>query len=113
MNVLHNVVRVRIPELLTSVPIPDSFGGIFSLSRKYACTALYLLVKELLGLALFSGVSAALGYSVYFTIKARALGTPINPDIKKDQEKVVDFVDIESIGKKTSYCRCWKSKKVR
>ncbi|VDL61609.1 unnamed protein product [Hymenolepis diminuta] len=93
MNVFHNIVRVHIPDLLASVPIPDSF------------------MKDVLGLTLFSGISAALGYSVYFTVKNRAFSTHINTEIKKDQEKVVDFVDIESIGKKACFCRCWKSKK--
>lgn len=34
MNVFHNIVRVRIPDLLASVPIPDSLSGFSSLSRK-------------------------------------------------------------------------------
>ncbi|KAL5106865.1 hypothetical protein TcWFU_005526 [Taenia crassiceps] len=73
------------PDLLAAVPIPDTFSGLFSLSR----------------------------YSVYFTIKNRCFSQHINNLIKKDQEKVVDFVDIESIEKKSVYCRCWKSKKAR
>ncbi|VDK34883.1 unnamed protein product, partial [Taenia asiatica] len=66
---------------------------------------------EIIGLTIFSGVSAALGYSVYFTIKNRCFPHHINKLIKKDQEKVVDFIEIESIGRKGVYCRCWKSKK--
>ncbi|VDN98131.1 unnamed protein product [Rodentolepis nana] len=100
MNVLHNVVRVHIPGLLASVPIPDSFTGLFSLSP-----------KDILGLTLFSGFSAAIGYSIYFTVKNRGFSKQFNTEIKKDQEKVVDFVDIESINGKASFCRCWKSKK--
>ncbi|KAH9278012.1 CDGSH iron-sulfur domain-containing protein 2 -like protein A [Echinococcus granulosus] len=83
MNVLHGIVRVHIPELLASVPIPETFSGLFSLSR----------------------------YSVYFTMKNRYFSKHVNTLIKKDQEKVVDFIDIESIGRKAVYCRCWKSKK--
>ncbi len=71
-------------------------------------------VKELLGLTIFTGVSAAVGYSVYFTTKnfIHPSNGIINQTIKKDQEKVVDTVDIESIGDKKVFCRCWKSKKV-
>jgi len=29
--------------------------------------------------------------------------------IKKDQEKVVDFVNAEDLAEKVYYCRCWKS----
>lgn len=36
---------------------------------------------------------------------------PVNPDIKKDVAKVVDTVNIEDLGDKTAYCRCWRSKK--
>nr|CDS29709.1 expressed protein [Hymenolepis microstoma] len=83
MNVLHGVVRVHVPDLLASVPIPDSFTGLFSLSR----------------------------YSIYFSVKNRGFSKQFNTEVKKDQEKVVDFIDIESIGCKTCFCRCWKSKK--
>ncbi|KAL4423586.1 hypothetical protein ABPG77_004626 [Micractinium sp. CCAP 211/92] len=37
----------------------------------------------------------------------------VNPDIKKDVDKVVDFVAVPSdLGdkKSVSYCRCWRSK---
>jgi len=37
----------------------------------------------------------------------------LNESVKKDEPKVVDFVEIEDLDKeKTSYCRCWRSKKV-
>ncbi|KAK6474642.1 CDGSH iron-sulfur domain-containing protein 1-like [Huso huso] len=35
----------------------------------------------------------------------------VNLDIKKDSVKVVDSFDIEDIGSKAVYCRCWRSKK--
>eukprot|EP00243_Klebsormidium_subtile_P004764 TRINITY_DN18912_c0_g1_i1.p1 TRINITY_DN18912_c0_g1~~TRINITY_DN18912_c0_g1_i1.p1 ORF type:complete len:117 (-),score=11.55 TRINITY_DN18912_c0_g1_i1:150-500(-) len=34
---------------------------------------------------------------------------PLNPDIQKDNPKVVDTVDPTTIQKQTSYCRCWRS----
>ena len=38
---------------------------------------------------------------------------PINTcKLKPEVEKIVDFVDIEDVADKVSYCRCWKSKKV-
>lgn len=36
----------------------------------------------------------------------------INSLIKKNEEKVVDTVDVEDIGEKKVFCRCWKSAKV-
>ncbi|KAI3433392.1 hypothetical protein D9Q98_003208 [Chlorella vulgaris] len=43
-------------------------------------------------------------------VVVRASG-PINPDIKKDVDKVVDSVSLNDLdGKKqVSYCRCWRS----
>ena len=35
----------------------------------------------------------------------------VNECIKLDSNKVVDTVDIEDMGDKGVFCRCWKSKK--
>ena len=37
----------------------------------------------------------------------------VNSSISKDSPKVVHSFDMEDIGTKAVYCRCWKSKKVR
>lgn len=59
-------------------------------------------------------VVGGISYYSYQTIKkARQAGSgQINPDIRKDLKKVVDFIDIEDITEKASLCRCWKSKNV-
>ena len=36
----------------------------------------------------------------------------VNLSQKKDVDKVVDSFDIEDLGNKEVYCRCWRSKKV-
>lgn len=43
------------------------------------------------------------------TVVVRAEGAKINPDIKKDVDKVVDFVNTKDVEKKAVYCRCWRS----
>ncbi|KAF8060589.1 Cisd1 [Scenedesmus sp. PABB004] len=35
----------------------------------------------------------------------------VNPDIKKDTDKVVDMLKAEELPKKAVFCRCWRSKK--
>jgi CDGSH-type Zn-finger protein len=35
----------------------------------------------------------------------------VNPNIEKDSKKVVNSMDIEDIGDKIAFCRCWRSKK--
>ncbi|TRY90111.1 hypothetical protein DNTS_031604 [Danionella cerebrum] len=48
---------------------------------------------------------------------ARYLSSPstpksrVNIDISKDSPKVVHSFDMEDIGNKAVFCRCWKSKK--
>jgi hypothetical protein len=33
----------------------------------------------------------------------------VNLDIKKSESKVVDTIDIEDVGDKKVFCRCWRS----
>mmetsp|Transcript_38560 Transcript_38560/g.85840 ORF Transcript_38560/g.85840 Transcript_38560/m.85840 type:complete len:97 (+) Transcript_38560:99-389(+) len=35
----------------------------------------------------------------------------INPSIKKNEEKVADFVKVADLPKKAVYCRCWRTQK--
>jgi len=35
----------------------------------------------------------------------------VNQSIEKDKAKVVNMYDIEDLGDKVSFCRCWRSKK--
>lgn len=60
------------------------------------------------------GAALAVGYAAYltYTTSKKAPGSgQINPGIKKDQPKVVDTVDVEDLGNKAVFCRCWRSKK--
>lgn len=66
------------------------------------------------------GTAVAVSYAAYLTYQNAknkratldlAKGTPINPEIKKDQPKVVDTLDVEDLGNKSVFCRCWRSKK--
>lgn len=64
------------------------------------------------------GTALAVGYAAYLTYtssknskSAGARGNPINLNIKKDISKVVDNIDVEDLGNKAVFCRCWRSKK--
>ncbi|XP_064643534.1 CDGSH iron-sulfur domain-containing protein 2 homolog isoform X2 [Lineus longissimus] len=58
-----------------------------------------------------------ISFLIFVTARAFAPGCSdkkaacVNPDIKKNIEKVADTVDIEDIGEKAAFCRCWRSKK--
>lgn len=60
-------------------------------------------------------LGASVAAVTYLTYKAfcplSKKKTLINPDIRKDLDKVADVFDIEDIGDKVSFCRCWRSKK--
>lgn len=61
------------------------------------------------------GTAIAVGYAAYLTYstskKSDGGENHINPGIKKDQPKVVDNIDVEDLGNKAVFCRCWRSKK--
>lgn len=63
------------------------------------------------------GTAIAVGYAAYLTYSsAKQGGTAaksklINTNVKKDEPKVVDSIDVEDLGNKSVFCRCWKSKK--
>lgn len=68
------------------------------------------LVVSWIGTAIAVGYAAYLTYSTSKSSKG-ATGNPINLDIKKDIPKVVDNIDVEDLGNKSVFCRCWRSKK--
>ncbi|XP_043912408.1 CDGSH iron-sulfur domain-containing protein 1 [Protopterus annectens] len=66
----------------------------------------------ILGISLAAG-TAAVGYLAYrtFVSRGKCCKTRVNLDIQKDNPKVVHAFDIEDLGEKAVYCRCWRSKK--
>ncbi|KAL7877732.1 hypothetical protein SRHO_G00043750 [Serrasalmus rhombeus] len=57
--------------------------------------------------------AAAVGVLVYKTFfsKDKCAKPKVNLDFQKDNPKVVHAFDIEDLGDKAVYCRCWRSKK--
>jgi len=107
MNSISHVIRVSLPEYLKNLPVPDSFGGIFRLG-----------VTDWLSLTPLAAFFAGTAYLSYQALcpeahkKRAAKDKPkVNLNIKKDDPKVVDTVDIEDLGDKKVFCRCWRSKK--
>lgn len=57
-------------------------------------------------------VAAAGGFLVSQYLSSRSCKkSQVNMSISKDSPKVVHSFDMEDIGTKAVYCRCWKSKK--
>nr|XP_048307479.1 CDGSH iron-sulfur domain-containing protein 1 isoform X2 [Myodes glareolus] len=61
----------------------------------------------------FAAGTAALGYLAYkkFYGKDNRTKAMVNLQIQKDNPKVVHAFDMEDLGDKAVYCRCWRSKK--
>jgi CDGSH-type Zn-finger protein len=110
MHFLSHLIRETIPNYFRDLPVPDTFAGIFHLGF----ADLFRLTPLI---AVISG-------STYYTVRYLR-GEPeggaepvprvgkrgkVNLNIKKDSSKVVDTCDIEEIGDKKVFCRCWRSK---
>ncbi|XP_005618779.1 CDGSH iron-sulfur domain-containing protein 1 [Canis lupus familiaris] len=57
--------------------------------------------------------TATIGYLAYrrFYVKDHRNKSMVNLHIQKDNPKIVHAYDMEDLGDKTVYCRCWRSKK--
>ncbi|XP_009324240.1 PREDICTED: CDGSH iron-sulfur domain-containing protein 1 [Pygoscelis adeliae] len=91
-------------------------------SYKYLSNSTYSYIQTLVdqhvewiaAVSLAAG-AAAVGYLAYkkFLSKDKCCKAMVNPHIQKDNPKVVHAFDMEDLGDKAVYCRCWRSKKVR
>ncbi|KAJ8388233.1 hypothetical protein AAFF_G00136040 [Aldrovandia affinis] len=68
---------------------------------------------ELIALVSLTVGTAAVGALVYKTFFSKKTNckSKVNLDLQKDNPKVVHAFDIEDLGDKAVYCRCWRSKK--
>lgn len=55
-------------------------------------------------------LAIGVGYSVIRSLKRKDKGQ-VNLSVDKSNPKVVTSVDIEDLGNKVVFCRCWRSKK--
>ncbi|ESO93405.1 hypothetical protein LOTGIDRAFT_216266 [Lottia gigantea] len=102
MESVSTLVKVSLPNYLRNLPIPNSISGFAKLSG-----------SDWLSLVPFVGTVSLL---VYVTLQAFRQKSPkpsplVNLKVQKESSKVVNMVDIEDLGDKVCYCRCWRSKK--
>ncbi|EGV92250.1 CDGSH iron sulfur domain-containing protein 1, partial [Cricetulus griseus] len=71
------------------------------------------VAAEWIAAVTFAAGTAALGYLAYkkFYVKENRAKSMVNLQIQKDNPKVVHAFDMEDLGDKAVYCRCWRSKK--
>ena len=107
MEAVYHYFKVQLPGYFKALPLPKSFAGFATLTRSqwlqlmpffiFVFIFLYLLLSPFLS-PLFRG---------------RKPRPHINKKIKKTEKKVVNTFDIEDIGDKKAFCRCWKSSEVK
>ncbi|XP_027020957.1 CDGSH iron-sulfur domain-containing protein 1 isoform X1 [Tachysurus fulvidraco] len=69
--------------------------------------------KDHLTIAVPVAVAVAVGTYLltrYLSSRSDSKGK-VNLEVDKDNTKVVHSFDVEDLGKKAIYCRCWRSKK--
>ncbi|GBP63522.1 CDGSH iron-sulfur domain-containing protein 2 homolog [Eumeta japonica] len=93
MQFVSGFVKTTVPNYLSGLPIPDSFGGWFRLG-----------VRDWLALVPPTLAVGGISYVSYYTIQRVRENSMANPCIRKDLAKVVDFIDIEDITEKWPYC---------
>lgn len=106
MEGVSRLIKVQFPYYLKSLPIPSTFGGFAKLSG-----------NEWVQLVPFVVTTSVVVYLVISAIlpskpSKKADADWVNKTEQKEKEKVADIIQIEDLGEKTAYCRCWKSKKV-
>ncbi|XP_046667242.1 CDGSH iron-sulfur domain-containing protein 2 homolog [Homalodisca vitripennis] len=97
MEPVSKLIKESLPNYLSNLPIPNSIGGWFRLS-----------FKDWASLVPFFAAVGGISYATYRLYRPKS---PVNPEFKKTEAKVVDCVNIEDLGEKAVFCRCWRSKK--
>ncbi|EDO30253.1 predicted protein, partial [Nematostella vectensis] len=84
---------------LENLPGPKSIGGIFKLDH-----------NQVLQLVPLVATTSVVVYALVKCFMPKK-DEMVNLEKDKHEEKVADFVEIEDIGDKAVFCRCWRSKK--
>jgi len=116
MAAVSHVVKVSLPNYLQELPIPDSILGWFHLGvGDWARILPFGVVVGGLSYLSLKGLCSTPGIGPVLQDKLKKVpgfqGQQINATIKKDCPKVADCVDMEDLGQKGVFCRCWKSNK--
>lgn len=104
METIHLLVKVSLPKYLRSLNVPKTFGGFAKLSGEdwlNLCPLLFVTAVFVMAI-----------YRIFLGGSRRKNKLPkVNQSLMKEDPKVVSQMDIEDIGDKIAFCRCWRSKK--
>lgn len=109
MEGVSRLIKVQFPYYLKSLPIPSTFGGFAKLSGNEWVQLVPFVVTT--SVVVYLVISAILPSNSKPSKKADS--DWVNKTKQKEKDKVADIIQIEDLGEKTVFCRCWKSKTVR
>lgn len=118
MNAIHNFVRVSLPNYFRSIPVPQDIYGFRDLSGPEILRLVAFVV--LVAVVLYSLFRSLVGFGSNSNSTAKQPSADsekpkdqvVNLTVEKDKDKVVTARDIEDLGDKAVFCRCWRSSKV-
>lgn len=116
MDSIKFFLQSQLPAYLKSLPLPKTFAGFADLDGQDWVRLLPTLIFIFLVFYLLIANILDFGSSQKNSRKEKSSGTSnteaiVNPSVDKEKDKVVTAVDMEDIGEKAVYCRCWRSKK--
>jgi len=116
MAAVSHVVKVSLPNYLQELPIPDSILGWFHLGvGDWARILPFGVVVGGLSYLSLKGLCSTPGIGPVLQDKLKKVpgfqGQHLNTTIQKECPKVAHSVDMEDLGQKGVFCRCWKSNK--
>ena len=112
MDVVHHFFTKQLPRYFLDLPLPRTFAGFLELSGKEWLDLLPLIGFVTLLLMMIIGQFFESKPAPEKKSESKSKDTVVNPSIDKEKEKIATSCDIEDLGKKTVFCRCWRSKKV-
>ena len=104
MDATARFVKVHLPNYLRSLPIPNRLNGLSQLTRAE--------LVQLAPLLVVTSVAVYVVLSALIPSRKKKDSDWVNKNIQKEKPKVADVFEIEDLGEKKSFCRCWKSEKV-
>ncbi|XP_072165605.1 CDGSH iron-sulfur domain-containing protein 2B-like isoform X1 [Diadema setosum] len=100
MEAISLFFKVTLPEYFQALPIPETFAGLLQLTG----------VEWLRMVPLIGALGAVIVLTVVQIRRGKGSGK-VNVSVEKEKPKVVHSFDIEDLGDKAVFCRCWRSKK--
>ena len=97
--------KVQLPDYLESLPLPSSVAESYTLTYNQ-----WLQLVPFISFFIYIAFSPFINFLINTQLRKRHQHPRINRNQQQSEIKVVNTFDIENLGNKTLFCRCWCSK---